>query len=324
VDTASPHSGDLTLSLPSSQPLLAEELSTPAQVQPLLFEELWLASQAEAVQLSRSEFAAKLAMVGARYNHGFPKEAVPSATDIASFFRGLHLPDLALAHACALGRDAAWERFFALYRAPLTEAAIAITGSGSLGHDLADSLHSQLFGLTERNGQRRSPLESYSGRGSLMGWLRTTLAQRHIDHYRQTRRESPLDAQDPPAPPTAAAPSPVITQQLQIAIESTLRTLAPESRFLLSSYFLDQRTLRQIAQVMGVHEATVSRKLSRLTADLRKGLLKSLQAAGLSRRGAEEALGTDPRDLTINLQSLLQTPSSGPFPDQACSLDQTP
>ena len=324
MDTASPNSGDLTLSLPSSQPVVAEELPCPAQIPAALFEELWLASQAEAVQLSRPEFAAKLTTLGAKHNYGLPSEAAPGAMDIAAFFRALHLPDLAVAYACALGREVAWDRFFSLYRAPLTEAATAITGSATLGHDLADSLHSQLFGLTERDGQRRSPLESYSGRGTLMGWLRTTLVQRHIDHYRHTRRESPLEAQDPPAPPTAETPSLVITQKLQITIEDTLRVLSPEDRFLLSSYFLDQCTLRQIAQLLRVHEATVSRKLRRLTIELRKRLLKSLQASGLSRRGAEEALGTDPRDLTVNLRSLLQTPTSRPFSDQTCSLDQTP
>jgi RNA polymerase sigma-70 factor (ECF subfamily) len=157
-----------------------------------------------------------------------------------------------------------------------------------------------------------------------MGWLRTTLVQRHIDYYRHTRRESPLEAQDPPAPPTAATQSPLIMQKLQIAIGDTLQALSAEDRFLLSSYFLDQCTLRQIAQLLRVHEATVSRKLNRLTAGVRKHLLKSLETSGLSRRGAEEALGIDPRDLTINLRGLLQTPSSRPFIDQTCSLDQTP
>jgi RNA polymerase sigma-70 factor (ECF subfamily) len=323
VDTASPHSDDLTLSLPSSQPVVAEEFPCPAQIPAALFEEFWLTSGAEAVELSRSEFADRLSKIGTKHNHGLPSEAVPSAVDVASFFRGLRLPELALAHACALGRDAAWQHFFTLYRTPLTEAAIAITGSATLGHDLADSLHSQLFGLTERDGQRRSPLESYSGRGTLMGWLRSTLVQRHIDHYRHTRRESPLEAQDPPAPPPAETPSPAITQKLQTAIQATFQDLSPEDRFLLCSYFLDQRTLREIAQLLGVHEATVSRKLNRLTANLRKCLLKSLQTSGFSRRGAEEALGTDPRDLTINLQSLLQTPRSQPFSDETCSLDTT-
>jgi RNA polymerase sigma-70 factor (ECF subfamily) len=116
VDTASPHSGDLALSLPSSQAPVAKELFSSPQIPAALFEELWLTSQAEAVQLSRSEFAAKLTMVGAKRNHGLSNEAVPSTMDVESFFRALHLPDLALAHACALGREVAWERFLTLYR----------------------------------------------------------------------------------------------------------------------------------------------------------------------------------------------------------------
>ena len=323
MDTASPPSGDLSLSLPSSQPLV-EELPCLAQIPAALFEELWLTSAAETVELSRSEFAGTLIMIGSKHNYGLPSEAVPSAADVASFFRGLRLADLALAHACSLGREAAWQRFFTLYRTPLIEAANVIAGSATLGHDLADSIHSQLFGLTEPDGQRRSPLESYSGRGSLMGWLRTTLVQRHIDHHRHTRRESPLESHDVPAPPATETPSPILTEKLQFAIEHALQTLSSEDRFLLSTYFLDQRKLREIAQLLRVHEATVSRKLSRLTVEVRKRLLKSLEASGLSRRGAEEALGTDPRDLTINLRCLLQTPRSRPFKEETCSRDQKP
>ena len=113
--------------------------------------------------------------------------------------RSLHLSELALAHSCALGREAAWQRFLSLYRSSLTQAAIAITGSATVGHELADSLYAELYGLRELDGQRRSPLASYSGRGSLLGWLRTTLAQRHIDYHRRTRREAPLDNVDVPA-----------------------------------------------------------------------------------------------------------------------------
>jgi RNA polymerase sigma-70 factor (ECF subfamily) len=86
-----------------------------------------------------------------------------------------------------------------------------------------------------------------------------------------------------------------------------LRSLETEERFLLSAWFLDQRTQLEIAQVLRVHEATVSRKLKRLTSRLQKELFKNLLAAGMSRHAAEEALRTDPRDLTINIRSLLQT-----------------
>jgi RNA polymerase sigma-70 factor, ECF subfamily len=326
VDAAAPQPGDLTLSLPSSQPQSVPfiEVLPQTDIPAALVEELWVTGEAAAVELTRSEFAAKLMAVGTRHNFGLSAEAAPAAANIATFLHSLHLTDLALAHACALGRELAWQRFFSLYRAALTQAAIAITGSATLGHDLAESLHSQLFGLTEREGQRRSPLDSYSGRGSLLGWLRTTLAQRHIDHHRQTHREVPLGTHDVPVPAAPASPSQETTLKLEIAIKTTLRSLAEEDRFLLSAYFLDQRTLHQIAGLMRVHEATVSRKLKRLTGEIRKLLLKSLQTAGLNRRAAEEALGTDPRDLSVNLRKLLQYPSSQPFSDKTAPPGRVP
>ena len=81
-------------------------------------------------------------------------------------------------------------------------------------------------------------------------------------------------------------------------MQQALAARSPEDRFLLAAYFLDQRTLFQISKILEVHEATVSRRIHRLVADLRKDLLARLQAQGLSQRAAEEALSTDPRDLT--------------------------
>lgn len=323
VDTASSQSGELILSLPSEHRDISSEAhaDVPASATsalPLeLIQELWLTAAAESCDLTRDELAAALETIGAKSNHGLPTDTHPNAAQKAAFFRTLRLPELALAQACALGREAAWERFLTLYRAPLTQAAIAITRSATLGHDLADSLYSELFGLTERHGQRHSPLASYSGRGSLLGWLRTTLAQRHIDHHRRTHRETPLDTHDAPAPPPALTPLPVEINRLTHAVTHMLETLAPEDRFLLASYFIDQQTLLQIARLLHVHEATVSRKLKRLTASLRKQLLRNLQSGGLSKRAAEEALGTDPRDLELNLRILLQTSQPASFSNKA-------
>jgi RNA polymerase sigma-70 factor (ECF subfamily) len=316
VDTASSQPGELTLSLPSAPRAGSPvELPVPAlsSIPPELIQELWLTSEAESCDLTRNELAAALNTIGTKSNHGLPPEIHANSAQKATFFRALRLPELALAQACALGREVAWNRFLALYRVPLTQAAIAITGSATLGHDLADSLYSELFGISEHDGRRRSPLASYSGRGSLLGWLRTTLAQRHIDHRRRTHRETSLGTYDAPAPtPTLASLSTEISRLMQ-AVSQILEALRPEERFLLASYFLDQQTLLQIARLLHVHEATVSRKLKRLTADLRKQLLRNLQSGGLSKRAAEEALGIDPRDLELNMRALLQTSQPSSF-----------
>jgi len=318
VDTASSQPGDLILPVPSVQESAAAPLPLPSTplLSASLARELWVTAEGESCGLSFDEFGTALAAVGAKFNHGFPPGTHPDPVQKAAFFWSLRLSELALAHSCALGRDAAWERFLDLYRAPLTQAAIAITGSATVGHDLADSLYSELYGLRQIDGQRNSPLASYSGRGSLLGWLRTTLAQRHVDHHRRVRRETPLDALDVPAPVITTAPLPAELARLTHAVARTLQNLPSEDRFLLSAYFLDRQTLLQIARILHVHEATISRRLRRLVADLRRQLLNNLQSDGLSKRAAEEVLGSDPRDIEINLRSLLQTSQTVSFSDK--------
>lgn len=269
-------------------------------------------AEPESCGLSLDEFSMVLALVGEKVNHGLAPGLASSSAQKAAFFRSLHLGDLALANACALGREAAWEIFLARFRSSLTLAGVSITGSATLGQDLADSLYAELYGLRQAGGERRSPLASYSGRGSLLAWLRATLVQRFRDHHRRTYRESPLDDLDSPAP-TAALPVPIELAQLTAAAVRTLQGLEAEDRFLLSAYYLDRQTLLQIARTLAVHEATISRKLKRLTGNLRKRLLANLISSGLSKAAAEEALGADPRDIEINLRKLLQTSQTPAF-----------
>ena len=278
--------------------------------------ELWQEAHAESVELRVDELAGALVGVGVRYNYGLPAGTSAGRTQIANFVRGLQLRDLALAQACALGRDAAWRAFMSGFREPLTRAAAAITGSASAGEELADSLWGEMFGLSERDGTRVSPLAGYSGRGSLMGFLRATLAQRNVDRHRRTHRETALPNADIPAQAVTAVPESGAIALVAAALREMLAAVDAEDRFLLAAWFLDQRTLLDISRVIHVHEATVSRRMQRLTARLHKDLLARLESAGMSGAAAEEALRIDPRDFDINLRSLLQASKSGAFPEK--------
>jgi RNA polymerase sigma-70 factor, ECF subfamily len=327
VDSGPSQSADLTAqSLPAGSAMAAAAVvssdCSDASAAPLpelgsipsgLLHELANQAEISASDLTESEFAEVLLGVGAKSNFGAPPGTLPDAARRAAFLRALHLRDLALAHGCARGKDAAWQRFVRQLRAPLREAAIAITRSSSDGEDLADSLYSELFGLTEREGRRWSPLATYSGRGSLMGWLRATLAQRHVDRHRAVHRESDLEGDEIPAAAPVPQPETEILMQLTRALAATLPALSAEDRFLLSAYFLDGRTLLDLARLLRVHEATISRRVRRLTDDVHRRLLKQLEAGGMRRRAAQEALGTDPRDLTVNLRNLLQTSPDSAF-----------
>jgi len=311
----------------------------PCAISPSLLDELWRTCDAEACGLSRAEFEQMLLGIGIAQNFGLvtglPVEV--TAEQQTGFFAGLRTADLVLARACASGKERAWERFIALYRGPLLRAGIAITSNESLGRELADGLYAELYGLTVREGERRCPLDSYSGRGSLIGWLRTTLAQRHVDLHRRTHREQPLEEsseREAPGREAATEPDQKVLPLLVSAVEEAMERHPPEERFLLASYYLDGRRLHEIAAVLGVHEATVSRKLKRASESIRKQILRSLESKGLSRREAKEALGTDPRDLTaaiddpdggdagasphrLRLKELLQSSEPQPFKEQA-------
>ena len=148
-----------------------------------------------------------------------------------------------------------------------------------------------------------------------MGWLRAILAQRRVDQYRKIGRETALNEIEPPAPVSEQIELKRL-EDLRMALKMTLSGASAEERFLLSAYYLDQHTLEEISGVLRVHVATVSRKLKRATDRLRKQLLRILVAQGLSRRAAEEALGSDPRDIEINLRKLLQNSEDAPILDK--------
>jgi RNA polymerase sigma-70 factor (ECF subfamily) len=322
LDPAPPHSRDRSFPLPSSEGIgILPANQTPEahlkELSGLEIGDLWREADADSVGLGKDELATVLLTLGVKYNYGMPPGRVAAPAQIAAFWRSLQLPDLALAHACALGRETAWQQFMTRYRDSMIQAAAAITSSAAQGRELADSLYADLFGLTGRGDIRRvSPLAYYSGRGSLKGFLRATLAQRNVDHHRRTDRERPLTTDELPAVSPVAAPTTEILARLGQSLSAILGSLAAEDRFLLSAWFLDRRTLLDISRVLLVHEATVSRRLQRLTARLHDALLGDLEASGLSKAAAEEALATDPRDLDVNLHLLLQASQRETFPEQ--------
>jgi RNA polymerase sigma-70 factor (ECF subfamily) len=110
----------------------------------------------------------------------------------------------------------------------------------------------------------------------------------------------------------AAEPAPVapLDARLERATDEALRSLSAEDRFVLASYFLDERTLAQIARALSVHESTISRKVEKLTKGLRKQILKNLLKQGMSRRQAEEAVTADVRDISLNIRASLAQDSA--------------
>jgi RNA polymerase sigma-70 factor (ECF subfamily) len=266
-------------------------------------------SRGQVFGLTREQFDGILGEIARKY---LPVDAAQS--EIRELYTSLRVEELALARACALGHEHAWEVFLTRYREKLYDVAGYITKESSAARELADSIYAELYGTATRDGQRASKLASYTGRGSLEGWLRTVMAQEHINRYRRQRRLVSLDEETEEGIQFASAESEAaiaVDPRVEAAVDEVLVALPSEDRFVLASYFLDERTLAEIARTLGVHESTISRKLDKLAKSLHKQILASLGRRGMSRRQAQEALEVDVRDLRVNIRSRLAQETGG-------------
>jgi RNA polymerase sigma-70 factor, ECF subfamily len=272
--------------------------------------EIYAKSQGEIFGLSCQRFSEILGEIARKY-----LPANSTQHELRELYTSLRAEELALARACAAGHEHAWEIFLTRYRAKLYDIAGYITKENSSARELADSIYAELYVTTTRDGQRTSKLASYTGRGSLEGWLRTVMLQEHVNRYRRQRRLVSLDEETEEGFQFAmadSAPAIAVDPRLEAATDEVLAALPSEDRFVLSSYFLDERTLAEIARTLGVHESTISRKLDKLAKSLRKQILAALGRRGMSRRQAQEALEVDVRDLRVNIRSRLAQETTAP------------
>jgi RNA polymerase sigma-70 factor (ECF subfamily) len=213
----------------------------------------------------------------------------PDPKAIHAYLDTLHVADLALAGACSAGSAGAWDFFVARYRPELYRAGRAIAGDSS-GRELADSVYADLYGLRESEGRRKSLFDYFHGRSKLGTWLRTVLAQRHVDEIRRTRRTEPLAENSENGQAEGARAARIASTNdshdpererflaiLQAALSAALSRLDPRDRLRLAYYYVDELTLAQIGRLLGEHEATVSRKLDRTRHDVRKRVETALR-----------------------------------------------
>jgi RNA polymerase sigma-70 factor len=238
---------------------------------------LYQSSEAARWELSLPQFAEAVWQSIRRWQ----SETAPPSLE--KFLGSLHARDLALAAACRMGLEPAWNDFVAAYRSVLYTAACAIARDEVRGRELADSLYADLYGLEMRAG-RRSLLHYFDGRSSLAIWLHAVLARRFVDNYRKDRRTTSIEDFPPGALPEAASaadpPDPDRVRYLDMlraALDVALRSLKARDRLRLSCYYLESLTLKQVGEVLGEHESSVSRRLSRTRKALRRQVERALR-----------------------------------------------
>jgi RNA polymerase sigma-70 factor (ECF subfamily) len=220
-------------------------------------------------------------------------EAAASET-VRSFVSTLQVDDLCLVVACERGDQTAWDDLVERFATTVRSAARSATSNEDAAQELAQSIWAELHGLRVReDGRPAGKLGYYSGRGSLAGWLRAVVAQLAVDQHRkqarlvQTEEENDLDLltadRENESRLSVSVESPAkgvenkyAARELKTALAKAITDLDVEDRLLVKLYYFDELKLREAGAVLGVHEATASRRLTRIHQELRNEVRRIL------------------------------------------------
>ena len=254
---------------------------------------------------------------------------IPHA-EIAKFIDEMQADDLCLIIACERGDENAWNDLVARFKPTVRSAARSASSNEDAAEDLAQSIWAELYGLRVRkDGMPASKLAYYSGRGSLAGWLRAVVAQLAVDSFRkqsrlvQTEEDTEFDrlardAQDGHgqtivagiATPEESISNSFAQADMQQAVEKAIQELGAEDRLLVKLYYFDNLRLREAGAVLGVHEATASRRLTRIQTDLRKRVTKILiDERGWTQAETERSFAEVAQYLDTDLEAILSRES---------------
>ena len=232
--------------------------------------------------LSREEF--KEAVIGAvdKYLVGFAKAGeIPTAQEIRKFISELQDLDLYLTLACARGDEQAWWQFDRQYRSFIERLAHQLVGRGMDANEVIDSVYVDLYGTKEVDGVRQSKFRTYTGRGTLRGWLRTVISHAAVDLYRGRQDEIPLEEwsnsgdEMPEGQGWRTEAHGSETSMLEkvareryrsvtiAALDQSLATLDAHETLLLLYYHVEGLKLREIARIVEAPSSSIRRWFQR-------------------------------------------------------------
>ena len=222
-----------------------------------------------------------------------------SVRKLREFISELQHADVYLALGCARGNEAAWWEFDRRYRSFIERLARHLLTARTEADEVIDHVYAELFGTKVVDGVRLSKFRTYTGRGTLQGWLRAVVSNAVIDFYRRRQDEVSLDrleelGEEPKVRHSRQAHAHraeesmlanVVRERYRTvivkALDDALGTLDDHERLLLLYYHVDGLKLREIARLVQepmspirrwfqrrgrsgrVHESTVMRWLEK-------------------------------------------------------------
>lgn len=233
------------------------------------------------------------------------------AEDVVAFCGRCRAAELALAVAAAAGGTAAIAELERLHAPTLDATCRRFAGRGHGVDDLRQLLRAKLFVADEDQAPR---ITLYNGQGSLGSWLRVTATRLFIDLGRRKDRAREI-SEDPSGLEIVEA----VDLELELvkseyrgavaaAMVAAARELPPGERHLLRQHLAVGLTIDQLAAVLGIHRATVARRIARAR-DVLATRTRELVAAKLDLDDRElgELFGLVVSKIDVSLRRLLAT-----------------
>ncbi|MCS6873579.1 MAG: hypothetical protein N2Z23_02185 [Pyrinomonadaceae bacterium] len=272
------------------------------------------------------------------------KEKSLSLAELNQLLEELHSEDLYLSIACANGDEQAWWDFDKEYRSYLEKIALKLTKNQTDAEEVVENLYAELYGTTLKEGQRVSKFLTYSGRGSLRGWLKVIIQNSLVDLHRAFENISSVDEIIEKIGESATNFLICGNQEKELedetlkkleykkylkmvfqALEKAFLSLSNEEKLLLCYYYKENLKLREIAKLAEspvsplkrlfqrhnkkagrIHESTIMRWLEKTYKKVHKNFRNELKALNLKPKEIEVCLRVITEDFKrFSLENLL-------------------
>lgn len=230
------------------------------------------------VSLPREDFNAALVRAVVKYLVNFNRNArSPTSEEICSLVSELQAFDLYLTLACARGCEQAWWYFDRTYRPFIERLARRFVGRGMDASEIIDCVYVDLYGANTVNGIRQSKFRTYTGRGTLRGWLGTVISHTAVDLYRSRQNEVSLEQWTNSGEELGERREPRIREHLSevlmlenvareryrdatvAALDQSLAALDANETLLLLYYHVEGLKLREIARLADAPSSSIRR-----------------------------------------------------------------
>ncbi len=224
----------------------------------------------------------------------------------------LHVADLYLAFGCATGNVAALHAFDATILARVDAYLGHLDASPAFADEVRQAVRAKLLVADAGSPPK---IAEYSGRGPLGAWVRSIAARTALNLRRTTKREAPAieeHARSSGSDPEIEYARAAYARDFRVVFQRIIATRSEDERALLRMHYLDAMNIDAIGEALGLHRATVARRLnatrSEILTETRRLLGDKLRIDDVEVR---ELIATAREEVDVSLARILASSVTG-------------